>query len=147
MDFLDEDFVCDAIDDSNIETLHEYPYEMEKMGYLFPSYALEDKENENFSFINEPADIDCLRMKEMLNIIDAARRNGATHNDLQSIRIILDAKYKTTRPEWARIQLKIMSPVLGKYITFDYNLNDWQLYLQVEIAKWLLLRNDANLDE
>ncbi len=144
MDFLDEDFVCDAIDDRNIESLQEYPYEMEKMGYLFPSYALEDKANEDYSFIDEPADIDCLRMKEMLNIIDDARQNGATHKDLESIRIVLDAKYKTTRPEWARIQLKIMSSVLGRYITFDYYLNDWHLYLQVEIAKWLLLRNKEN---
>ncbi len=142
MDFLDEDFVCDAIDDSNIDSLHEYSYEMEKIGYLFPSYALEDNENEDFSFIDEPADIDCLRMEEMLNIIDAAHRNGATHDDLKYIRISLDAKYKTTMSEWARIQLKIMSHVLGKYISFDYFSNDWRLYLQVEIAKWLLIRNE-----
>lgn len=146
MDFLDEDFVCDAIDDRSIEELKEYPYEMEKMCYLLPSYALENRETEDFSFIDEPADLDCLRMKEMLNIIDTARYNGATHKHLQSIRINLDAKYKTTGAEWARIQLKIMSPVLGKYISFDYFLNDWHLYLQVEIAKWLLLRNEDSSD-
>lgn len=146
MDFLKEDFVCDAIDDSNIESLHEYPYEMEKMGYLFPSYAIEDKEHENFSFIDEPTTIDCLRIKVMLDFVDAVRKAGATHNDLKDAGRYLDSHFQTTSAEWSRIQLKIMEPVIGKYITFDYYSNDWLLYLQVEIAKWLLLIN-KEIDE
>lgn len=142
MDFLDEDFVCDAIDDRNIESLREYYYEMEKMSYLFPSYALEDRETEDFSFIDEPIALDCLRLKEMLDTIDKALQAGMIHEELKMCGRYLDGRYQVSNSEWARIQLKIMSPVLGKYISFDYYSNDWRLYLQVEIAKWLLLRNE-----
>lgn len=140
MDFLDDDFVCDAIDDGDIESLHEYPYEMEKMCYLFPSYALENKENEDYSFIDEPVSFECSRMEFMLDCVDRARKNGATHKDLKDVGRYLDARYQTTNDEWARIQLKIMEPILGKNITFNYFSNNWQLYLQVEMAKWLLFK-------
>ena len=116
------------------------------MGYLFPSYAIEDKEHENFSFIDEPTTIDCLRIKVMLDFVDAVRKAGATHNDLKDAGRYLDSHFQTTSAEWSRIQLKIMEPVIGKYITFDYYSNDWLLYLQVEIAKWLLLIN-KEIDE
>lgn len=141
MDFLDEDFVCDAIEDSNIESLRDYHYEMEKMVYLFPSYAIEDKEHEDFSFINEPPTIDCVRMKEMLDAMNKALEIGVDHEGLKWCGRFLDGEYKVTDSEWARIQLKIMEPIIGKYIIFDYYSNDWLLYLQVEIAKWLLLIN------
>lgn len=142
MDFLDDDFVCDAINDGDIESLHEYPYEMEKMSYLFPSYVLEDRETEDFSFIDEPIALDCLRLKEMLDIIDKALQAGMIHEELKMCGRYLDGQYQVSNSEWARIQLKIMSPVLGKYISFDYYSNDWRLYLQVEIAKWLLSKNE-----
>lgn len=141
MDFLDEDFVCDAIDDREVESLHKYFYEMEKMVYLFPSWALEDRENEDFSFIDEPLHLDCLRLKEMLDIMDKALAACVDHEELKSCGLALDYKYTVTDSEWARIQLKIMSPILGKYITFDYFANNWLLYLQVKMAKWLLLKN------
>ncbi|MDE7433202.1 MAG: hypothetical protein K2N34_14985 [Lachnospiraceae bacterium] len=142
MDFLDEDFACDAIEDRRVEQLKEYHYEMEKMGYLFPSYALEDREIEDFSFIDKTFALDYLRMKEMLDAMDKALKTGMSHKDLELCSRYLDDQYKVTNSEWARIQLKIMSLVLGKYISFDYFSNDWRLYLQVEIAKWLLLRNE-----
>ena len=142
MDFLDEDFVCDAIDDRSIEQLNEYHYEMEKMVYLFPSYALEDTESEDFSFIDEPISLHCSRLKEMLDAMDKAIKAGVDHEELKWCGRYLDNQYRVNDSEWARIQLKIMSPVLGKYISFDYFSNDWRLYLQVEIAKWLLLRNE-----
>lgn len=142
MDFLDEDFVCDAIDDRSIEQLNEYHYEMEKMVYLFPSYALEDTESEDFSFIDEPISLNCSRLKEMLDAMDKAIKAGVDHEELKWCGRYLDNQYRVNDSEWARIQLKIMSPVLGKYISFDYFSNDWRLYLQVEIAKWLLLRNE-----
>lgn len=141
MDFFDEDWTCDAIEDRNIEALEDYYYELEKLVYLFPSYAVEDKINEDFSFINEPINVDCLRMKEMLDIIDTAIKSGANHEELKMYGRFLDGQYKVSNSEWARIQLKIMSPVLGKYITFNYYTNDWHLYLQTEIAKWLLLQD------
>ena len=116
---------------------------MEKMIYLFPSYAIEDRLNEDFSFIDEPFKLDYLHMKEMLNVIEFSIKNGATHEVLKDVGRFLNAKYSTTNSEWARIQLSIMSPVLGKYISFDYFSNDWRLYLQVEIAKWLIIRNET----
>ena len=142
MDFLDEDFVCDAIDDENIESLREYSYEMGKMIYLFPSWAIEDRENEDFSFIEEPLSLNCLRLKKLLGAMDNALQASMGHEDLTLCGRYLDGQYQLNNSEWARIQLKIMSPALGKYISFDYFSNDWLLYLQVKIAKWLLLRNE-----
>lgn len=141
MDFFDDDWTCEAIDDSDIAVLKEYPYETEKLVYLFPSDTIEDRKAEDFSFIDELNTIDCLRMKVMLDAVEYVRRNGATHNDLKDVGRYLDAKYSTTNSEWARIQLKIMEPVIGKYFSFDYYTNDWHLYLQTKIAKWLLLQN------
>ena len=141
LDFLDNDWTCDAIEDSNIVVLKEFPYEMEKLTYLAPSYAIEDRENEDFSFIDEPTTIDCLRMRAILDAVECVQRNGATHNDLKDVGRYLDNKYSTTNSEWARIQLKIMEPVIGKYFSFDYYSNDWHLYLQTKIAKWLLLQD------
>lgn len=97
MDFLDEDFVCDAIDDRNIESLREYYYEMEKMSYLFPSYALEDRETEDFSFIDEPIALDCLRLKEMLDTIDKALQAGMIHEELKMCGRYLDGRYQVSK--------------------------------------------------
>ncbi len=104
-------------------------------------YAIEDRETEDFSFIDEPFTLDCSRLNEMLDIMDKAIKAGFTYKDLKCQSICLDKKYQVNDSEWARIQLKIMSTVLEKFIKFDYCLNDWHLYLQVEIAKWLLKRN------
>ena len=112
------------------------------MVYLFPSYALEDTESEDFSFIDESISLNCSRLKEMLDAMDKALKAGVDHEELKWCGRYLDNQYRVNDSEWARIQLKIMSPVLGKYISFDYFSNDWRLYLQVEIAKWLLLRNE-----
>lgn len=144
MDFFDDDWTCEAIGDNNIAALKEYPYEMEKLGYLFPSYAVEDKKTEDFSFIDEPISSDVLRLKELLDAVEYARKNGATHNDLKDVGRYLDAHYKVTNSEWARIQLKIMQPAIGKYFSFDYYTNDWHLYLQTKIARWLLLQDREN---
>ena len=40
------------------------------------------------------------------------------------------------------MQLKLMEPVLGKYIEFDYFLNDWQLYLEYQLSEWLLSKSE-----
>ena len=36
--------------------------------------------------------------------------------------------------------MKIMEHIYAEYITFDYFANDWHLYIQVELAKWLLAK-------
>ena len=114
------------------------------MVYPFRRYALEDNESVDFSFINAPITVDCLRLRRMLDAMDKALKAGMDHEELKCCGRYLDQHYQVNDSEWARIQLKIMSPILGKYITFDYYLNDWHLYLQVEIAKLLLLRNGEN---
>lgn len=141
MDCLNLDWSFDAINASYLKELKDYHYEDEKMIYLVPCYALEDRDNEDFSFIDEAIGFDALRMQIMLDMISNARNNGATHQDLQDIGRYIDANYKTTNTEWARIQLKIMEPILGDNITFNYFLNDWHLHLQVELSKWLLSKS------
>jgi len=41
-----------------------------------------------------------------------------------------------------RLQLKTIEPVLGKYVKFDYTLNNWQLYMQVQTALFLAAQNE-----
>lgn len=138
MECLNDEWSFKAITERYSPELAKYHYQQEKMTYLFPSYAIEDRTNEDFSFINEPLKVDIPRMQAMLKMIEQAQENGAALNDLEDLSRYIDAKYLTTDYEWARIQLKIMEPVLGKNIAFDYFLNNWHLYLQVEIAKWLI---------
>ena len=138
MDCLAENWSCDAIDDCNNEISKEYHYETEKLEYLFPSYAIENRANEDFSFIDDPSTIDRARLNEMLITIEVARKNGATHSDLKNVARQLDLCYSTNNSEWARIQLKIMEPAFSKCLTFDYYSNDWHLYLQTKMAEWLL---------
>ena len=145
MSCLNDDFSFEAIAEENIPEIEGYHYEQEKLSYLFPSYAIES-ENVDFSFISKKSDLDIKRIDLMLNMIDIAQQRGVTHEDLKEVGRYIDSKLHTTNSEWARIQIKIMEPILGKYIKFDYLLNDWLLYLQTKIAKWLLSRSHVNED-
>ena len=142
MECLRDDWSFEAIKIKCLPELREYGYEEEKIFYLFPCGAVEDKEYEDFSFIDSELEVDKERIEGMLEMIDVARQQCATHEDLRSVARYIDSKARTSNSEWARIQLKIMEPILGKYFQFDYFLNDWHLYWQTEIAKWMLGKKD-----
>ena len=138
LECLSDDWSFDAIKIKCLPELQEYGYEDEKIFYLFPCGAVEDKEYEDFSFIDSELEVDKERIVGMLEMINVARQRGATHEDLRNVARYIDGKAQTSDSEWARIQLKILEPILGQYVQFNYFLNNWHLYLQTEIAKWLL---------
>lgn len=122
---------------SYMPTPFEYHYQMEKIHYLYPSGYIEyDKENK-LEFVETPINIECERLKSMLDILDNGIKKEENIEKLKDLAKKINRKYVTTNSEWARIQLKIMEPYLGKHFIFDYFTNDWKLYLQVQIALWL----------
>ncbi len=138
MECLRDDWSFEAIEIKCLPELQDYGYEDEKTIYLFPCGAVENKEYEDFSFIDSELEVNIERIEGMLEMINVARQQGATHEDLRNVARYIDSKAHTSNYEWARIQLKIMEPILGKYIQLNYFFNNWHLYLQTEIAKWLL---------
>ena len=144
MECLRDDWSFEAIEIKCLPELQDYGYEDEKTIYLFPCGAVENKEYEDFSFIDSELEVNIERIEGMLEMINVARQQGATHEDLRNVARYIDSKAHTSNYEWARIQLKIMEPILGKFIKLNYFLNNWHLYLQTEIAKWLLSKEIIN---
>ena len=144
MECISDDWSFNVVKIKHLKELQDYGYEDEKIFYLFPCGVVEDKENEDFSFIDCTLEVDKDRINGMLETIEVARQRGATHEDLRGVARYIDNKAHTTNAEWARIQLKIMEPILGKFIKLNYFLNNWHLYLQTEIAKWLLSKEIIN---
>lgn len=145
MSCLDYNFDFDPVSAYPLEGLDDYGYEKEKIGYLFPSIAMEcTDENYSETFISEQNDFDSERMQAILDIFDNSIKNGLCHEELQNLSRHIDSIYHVSNSEWARIQLKIMEPILGKFLPFDYFSNDWHLYLQIQIAEWKLSKRQNN---
>lgn len=140
MDFLDDDSAFDLFSNIEGDELDGYWYENSKLEYLYPAGEMEDKEGCTYSFINAPLTFNVDRMKEILSALDEAKETGASHEELSDIGKYIDGRFGTNNSEWARIQLKIMEHIYAEYTTFDYLANDWHLYIQVELAKWLLAK-------
>lgn len=145
MSCLDYNFDFDPVPAYPLEELDDYGYEKEKIGYLFPPIAMECT-NENYSetFISEQNDFDTERMQAILDIFDNSIKNGLCHEELQDLSRTLNSRYHASDSEWARIQIKIMEPVLGQFLPFDYFANDWHLYWQIQIAEWKLSKRQNN---
>lgn len=124
------------------DKLKGYHYQREKMSYLYPSGQLENMDEVDYSFINEKPELNIEKLSVVLNELDLLIKNNEPFEELSSFCRFIDGKYRTTSSEWARMQLKIMEPVLGKYIEFDYFLNDWQLYLEYQLSEWLLSKSE-----
>ena len=73
-----------------------------------------------------------------LETLEKERKNNTSDEELRKIARSIDGKYHVTNSEWARIQLKLIEPCFENVIEFDYFLSDWYLYLQVQIAIWLV---------
>lgn len=145
MSCLDYNFDSDPVPTYPLEELDDYDYEKEKIGYLFPPIAMEcTDENYSETFISEQNDFDSERMQAILDLFDNSIKNGLCHEELQDLSRTLNSCCHTSDSEWARIQIKIMEPVLGQFLPFDYFANDWHLYLQIQIAKWKLSKRQNN---
>ena len=73
-----------------------------------------------------------------LETLEKERKNNTSDEELRKIARSIDGKYHVTNSEWARIQLKLIEPCFENVIEFNYFLSDWYLYLQVQIAIWLV---------
>lgn len=145
MSCLDYNFDSDPVPEYPLEELDDYVYEKEKIGYLFPPIAMEcTDENYSETFISEQNDFDSERMQAILDIFDNSIKNGLCHEELQDLSRTLNSRYHASDSEWARIQIKIMEPVLGQFLPFDYFANDWHLYWQIQIAEWKLSKRQNN---
>lgn len=145
MSCLDYNFDSDPVSEYPLEELDDYGYEKEKIGYLFPPIAMEctDK-NYSETFISEQNDFGSERMQAILDLFDNSIKNGLCHEELQNLSRTLNSCCHTSDSEWARIQIKIMEPVLGQFLPFDYFANDWHLYWQIQIAEWKLSKRQNN---
>lgn len=136
MSCLNEDFDPEPVHINSINVLNDFYYEDSKLEDLFPSFEIENMDDFSEFFIYESLSFDKEQLSKILKFIDDQIAEGATHEDLCDIGRLLDSRLNISNSEWARIQLKIMEPAIGTFLPFDYYLNDWNLYLQIQIAKW-----------
>lgn len=115
-----------------------YSYETSKIHYLYPSGCTEDPDYDVLKFVNAEFDFDKERMTRLLSVMDNAIQHKASHEELTNLAKAMDWKFQVSNSEWARLQLKIIEFVYSKTLKFDYLQNDWHLYLQIQIANWLL---------
>ena len=145
MSCLDDNFDSDPVKFSSIKELEDYHYQQEKIEYLFPSLEKESADGDcSETFISRQNTFDQELMQNILNFLDDNIRNGLSREELHYIALSLASNYQITNSEWARIQLKIMEPILGQFLPFDYFANDWHLYWQVQIAEWKLSKRQNN---
>lgn len=145
MSCLDDTFDANPVQVYPLKELDSYSYEKQKIEYLFPSADMECvDENYSETFISEQYAFNQERMQAILNLFDDNIKNGLCHEELRNLGRFLDSNYHISNSEWARIQLKIMEPILGRFLPFNYFANDWHLYWQVQIAKWKLGKRQNN---
>lgn len=124
-----------------------YAYEISKLNYLYPSGCTEDPDYDVLDFVNAKVDFDQERMTWMLSVMNNAIQQKAGHEERTSLAKEIDQKFQVSNAEWARLQLKIIESAYCKTIKFDYLQNDWHLYLQIQIANWLLGKEGDNHGE
>jgi len=132
MDLFDDDDLV-AINLKEIKALNAYGYEREKIHYLYPSAEMEDGSFDNLDFINRPTENDDIKLALTFDLLDLARKDGKVSEELREICKCCDSEYGTNNSEWARMMLKIIEPIISKNMKIDYTLNDWHLYLQVQM--------------
>ena len=128
-----------------IPELHEYGYETEKLFDLYPETMIENEECEPAEFQNKAVSFDIKRMSYFLSEIENCIKQGMGHTELRSICRSINSNYAVSNSEWARMQLKTIEFVFEKYMKFDYMLNDWHLYMQIELAMWLLSKDEKRV--
>lgn len=117
-----------------------YEYETEKVFKLCHGFFIEDYNSDINDLIYEK---DCINenfMNQLLYVMDEQIKAGLSHEELRNVALIIDDRYNINESEWSRLQLKIMENLYSEYVEFDYQLNDWRLYLQFIVANWMLLR-------
>lgn len=114
-----------------------YHYQLEKISYLYPAYALEVEKENNFDFIETEPEVYIIKMKKMLSVLDEGVNQKLSIESLMEIARELNHRYEINNYEWARLQLKILEPALKNGFKFDYFTNEWKLYLQFKMGLWM----------
>ncbi len=126
---------------AHYEGFEGYSYELEKIGYLYPGDKMENEDYEISQILNEDINFNKEQMQYLLSVVDKAIKHGYSHEQIIALTRVIDNQFKVNNSEWARIQLKIIEFAFEKSkLNFDYMQNDWHLYIQVEIANWLMGR-------
>lgn len=127
----------------NTNAIKGYGYQTEKILSLYYSEEYID----DIQTYKEKPFICDRQFRDMFILMDKFIDNYATKEELYNLTIHFECdysdKYGVSIPTsiWARLQLKVMEPLLRKYVKFDYALNNWQLYMQYKTALYLLNRN------
>ncbi len=110
----------------------EYAYSLTKLHYLEPIW---EDAGFNCEQVLSKAKYtgDYARVMEMLGIVTRIQ-SDVNEVDINIVNREIDAKYRTTDAEWARVQLKWLEPYCD--VKFNYELGDWYLYLQTIVAFW-----------
>ena len=135
---IDHYFEVEPVEYNVSHAFDKYSYEMEKLHYLLPVHLIECEDKPYIAIISDCSMCDKERIDEMLIKIEIAQNANATYEELRDITRQIDSQYNVTNSEWARLMLKVIEPLFDNVLKFDYYLNDWYLYLQIQIAFWKL---------
>lgn len=135
---IDHYFEVEPVEYNVLHTFNEYSYEMEKLNYLLPVHLIECESKPYIVITSDCGTCDKDRIDEMLAKIENAQKANVSYEELRDITRQIDSQYNVTNSEWARLMLKVIEPLFNNVLKFDYHLNDWYLYLQVQIAFWKL---------
>lgn len=112
-----------------------------KLNYLYPGDEFEwDEDDWEFSFIHETCEIDVNKTRNILQIIEKAKSEEFSNDEMHDLTLQIDRRFRPTNSEWARMCLKIMEEEFNGVIEFDYFQNNWMLWVEVLLAKWLLTK-------
>lgn len=117
-----------------------YSYEIGKIyNYLYPE-ELETDQVWEFSFIDREPEICDEKVKEIFEIVDQIKDKNCTHDEMIMFYRGIEQRYKPNNSEWSRIYLKIVEDVFDGVWHFDYYLNNWHVWLQIQLAQWSFQR-------
>ena len=117
-----------------------YSYEIGKIyDYLYPE-ELETDQVWEFSFIDREPEICDEKVKEIFEIVDQIKDKNCTHDEMIMFYRGIEQRYKPNNSEWSRIYLKIVEDVFDGVWHFDYYLNNWHVWLQIQLAQWSFQR-------
>lgn len=134
---MEEDDCSKPYEGGNTEFI-ENGYALSKLYYLEPEFENMDDINEVIADNGKICQKDADRVKPMIEVIEEEQRNNASDKELEETASYINGRCGTSNSEWARIQLKIIEPCFENILEFNYFLSDWYLYLQVQIAIWLV---------
>lgn len=119
-----------------------YSYEMNEIYTLYPG-EFETDSDWNFSFIDMQPELCDQTLKSIFELLEYAKNKKYTHEDMCLFYEAIEQKYILNYSERSRMYLKVMEDVFNGAWQFDYYLNDWHVWVQIQLAQWIL-QKDSN---